>query len=35
MGEDGWIEINMLAAAYEAKEPVQWLTLWEPILEED
>lgn len=35
MGEDGWIEINMLAAAYEAKEPLQWLTLWEPILEED
>lgn len=35
MGEDGWIEINMLAAAYEEKEPVQWLTLWEPILEED
>lgn len=35
MGEDGWIEINMLAAAYEEKEPWQWLTLWEPILEED
>lgn len=33
MGDDGWIELDMLAAAYEEKEPLPWLTLWQPVLD--